>query len=195
MDNLTPTLINAAIQALTAFLPKLDSKNRANVEILLKHIAFLESRVHALEFDKTSLKLEISALKRENLVLQRANSTLQREIHMLQRENIDLQTRNQEQIAALIKQNGHSDQQKQWRQTKEKYELDEKFGCLRSRETSHPYCTKCLAAEPPVETPLPDADETVSHLVCPVCHAEFPNPRFSTVAFNRRFRPFEGTPV
>lgn len=169
-DPFTQEILAAAIQpameALVKFIKRkfVNSDAKNNIKILLAHVAFSADRIKALENDKIDLKDELKRIREDLKEIRDSYNRVVEDNKKLIKRVEQAEDQQNKELAA--------------EECRSKYELDERYGFVRSKKNQHPYCPVCLKNMPPDEFPLPDEGHLTANLTCPQCGTEFKNPNY-----------------
>lgn len=179
---------------------KINGELQRHIEILIERNSFLENDLIRLQQELIGKQQELNGkhmemhTKMSELVASRNEVvSLQALAARLEKARASVyraQMKQQKKIADLERKLEH---EKEWKETREKYQSDERTGMKQHKQTGAYYCPKCLNAEPPVEQPIPSLPYASVKLTCPVCGAEFPNLEYQPsgpMRTNDDFDPF-----
>lgn len=172
---------------------KINGELQRHIEILIERNSFLENDLIRLQQELNGKHMEMHTKISELVASRNEVVSLQALAARLEKARASVyraQMKQQKKIADLERKLEH---EKEWKETREKYQSDERTGMKQHKQTGAYYCPKCLNAEPPVEQPIPSLPYASVKLTCPVCGAEFPNLEYQPsgpMRTNDDFDPF-----
>lgn len=146
-------------------------KMTEQVQTLLNQMAAFSARIDALEHDHLATLEELAARDAQIVELKTRLKENEQKLVKARATVVELTKRLEEKEEKRIEKEAAE-------KRRSDYELDERYGFVRSKKSGKPYCPICLRLMPPVEQSLPEGGRCEYSIHCPNCNREFHNPDY-----------------